>query len=241
MSWKHLGETFDIHGGGIDLVFPHHENEIAQSRCAFQTPVMANYWMHNGFLQVEGEKMSKSLGNFVTIHELLKDWPGEVLRFNMLRTHYRQPLDWTVKGLEESRKVLDGWYDIVGEDSASGGAPDADFLAALCDDLNTPNALTQLHRLAGEIRGPGQAALQGSFKVSATLVGLLGQSKQQYLDSDPRTIIVDETKVLSLIDARAAARKAKDFKESDRIRDELAAMGVVLKDSKEGTTWEIAR
>jgi cysteinyl-tRNA synthetase len=136
---------------------------------------------------------------------------------------------------------LDGWYDIVGEDSASGGAPDADFLAALCDDLNTPNALTQLHRLAGEIRGPGQAALQGSFKVSATLVGLLGQSKQQYLDSDPRTIIVDETKVLSLIDARAAARKAKDFKESDRIRDELAAMGVVLKDSKEGTTWEIAR
>src|SRR5690242_4465785 len=102
---------FDIHGGGIDLVFPHHENEIAQSRCAFHTPVMANFWMHNGFLQVEGEKMSKSLGNFFTIHDLLKDWPGEVLRLNMLRTHYRQPLDWTVKGLEESSTILDSWYD----------------------------------------------------------------------------------------------------------------------------------
>ena len=111
MSWKHLGETFDIHGGGIDLVFPHHENEIAQSRCAFHTPVMANYWMHNGFLQVEGEKMAKSLGNFVTIHELLKDWPGEVVRFTMLQTHYRQPINWTVAGLREAQKNLDHWYD----------------------------------------------------------------------------------------------------------------------------------
>ncbi len=107
MAWKHLGETFDIHGGGIDLVFPHHENEIAQSRCAFHTPVMANYWMHNGFLQVEGEKMSKSLGNFVTIRELLKDWPGEVVRFTMLQTHYRQPINWTVAGLREAQKNLD--------------------------------------------------------------------------------------------------------------------------------------
>src|SRR3989442_5124168 len=115
MSWKHLGETFDIHGGGIDLVFPHHENEIAQSRSAFRTPMMANYWMHNGFLQVEGEKMSKSLGNFVTIRELLTGWKGEVLRLNMLRTHYRQPIDWTVAGVLESQKVLDHWYDIVAD------------------------------------------------------------------------------------------------------------------------------
>ena len=115
MSWKLLGETFDIHGGGIDLVFPHHENEIAQSRCAFQTPVMANYWLHNGFLQVEGEKMSKSLGNFVTIHELLKDWPGEVVRFTMLQTHYRQPMNWTLSGLRESQKSLDHWYKLTGE------------------------------------------------------------------------------------------------------------------------------
>src|SRR5674476_1409999 len=123
MSGALLGETFDIHGGGIDLVFPHHENEIAQSRCAFHTGVMANYWMHNGFLQVEGEKMSKSLGNFFTIHDLLADWPGEVLRLNMLRTHYRQPIDWTVKGLEESWKTLDDWYWVVGDETNSGGKP----------------------------------------------------------------------------------------------------------------------
>src|SRR5262249_9482603 len=113
MAWKHLGKTFDIHGGGIDLVFPHHENEIAQSRCAFQAPVMANYWMHNGFLQVEGEKMAKSLGNFVTIRELLNDWPGDVLRLNMLRSHYRQPTDWTLKGLEASAATLEDWFRLA--------------------------------------------------------------------------------------------------------------------------------
>src|SRR5215203_4377767 len=112
MSWKHLGEAFDIHGGGIDLVFPHHENEAAQTRCSFGTPVMANVWMHNGFLQVEGEKMSKSLGNFVTINELLQDWPGEVLRLNMLKTHYRQPIDWTLRGLEESFRTWNKWVDL---------------------------------------------------------------------------------------------------------------------------------
>ena len=115
MSWKHLGETFDIHGGGIDLVFPHHENEIAQSRCAFHTPVMANFWMHNGFLQVEGEKMSKSLGNFVTINELLKEWPGEVVRAAMLQTQYRQPINWTVAGLRKSQKNLDHWYELTAD------------------------------------------------------------------------------------------------------------------------------
>src|SRR6201994_706295 len=131
MSWKHLGETFDIHGGGIDLVFPHHENEIAQSRCAFHTPVMANIWMHNGFLQVEGAKMSKSEGNFVTIRQLLDDnWSGEELRFNMLRTHPGQPIDWTVRGLDESRKAVDSWYEIVGEtEVAADTAPDEAVVA----------------------------------------------------------------------------------------------------------------
>jgi cysteinyl-tRNA synthetase len=245
MSAALLGETFDIHGGGIDLVFPHHENEIAQSRCAFHTKVMANYWMHNGFLQVEGEKMSKSLGNFVTIHELLNDWPGEVVRLNMLRTHYRQPMDWTVKGLEESSKILDGWYDIIGDETNSSGNPDADFVNTLCDDLNTPNALTQLHRIAGEIRSPAsnpvQIEMKRTLRASGVLIGLMGQSRRKFMQAYPRRTIVDEAKVATLIDARAAARKAKDFKESDRIRDELAAMGVVLKDSKDGTTWEIAR
>ncbi len=243
MAWKHLGETFDIHGGGIDLVFPHHENEIAQSRCAFHSKVMANYWMHNGFLQVEGEKMAKSAGNFVTIHELRADWPGEVLRFNMLRTHYRQPIDWTLKGLEESAKVLDGWYDIIGDETNSSGTPDADFVGALCDDLNTPNALTQLHRLAGEIRGSAEVELKRTLRASGMLIGVMGQSRRKFMQANPRRAIVDvdEVKVTSLIEARSAARKAKNFAESDRIRDELAAMGVVLKDSKDGTTWEVAR
>ena len=245
MSAALLGETFDIHGGGIDLMFPHHENEIAQSRCAFHTPVMANFWMHNGFLQVEGEKMSKSLGNFVTIHELLEEWPGEVVRLNMLRSHYRQPMDWTVKGLEESSKILDGWYDIIGDETNSSGTPDPEFVAALRDDLNTPNALTQLHRIAGEVRGQASGAAQierkRTLRASGMLIGLTAQSKRKFMQAYPRRTTVDETKITSLIEARKRARAAKDFKESDRIRDELAAMGVVLKDSKDGTTWEIAR
>jgi cysteinyl-tRNA synthetase len=249
MSWKHLGETFDIHGGGIDLVFPHHENEIAQSRCALHTPVMANYWMHNGFLQVEGEKMSKSLGNFVTINELLADWPGEVLRLNMLRTHYRQPIDWTVRGLEESEKTIDHWYEVVGDMVADPDvAPDPAVAHALCDDLNTPSLLTRLHAIVGEIRSaaePEQAELKRAFKASAALLGLLTQTSGDYAANHPRRKAMDQSidhaKVNALIEARAAARKAKDFAESDRIRDELAAMGVVLKDSKDGTTWQIAR
>ena len=150
MAWKHLGEQFDIHGGGIDLVFPHHENEVAQSCCAFHSGRMASVWMHNGFLQVEGEKMSKSLGNFVTIRELLADWSGEVLRLNMLRTHYRSPMDWTERGMEESRKILDGWYEIIGDDTRDDGQRDAVVIQALSDDLNSPNAVTRLHAIASD-------------------------------------------------------------------------------------------
>ena len=148
MSWKHLGETFDIHGGGIDLVFPHHENELAQSRCAFHTGVMANVWMHNGFLQVEGEKMSKSLGNFITIRQLLGgNWPGEVIRFNMLRSHYRQPLDWTGKQLEESRQILRSLTDFPGYENSGPESLAPSVLEALTDDLNTPQAIAELHTL----------------------------------------------------------------------------------------------
>lgn len=225
MSWKHLGETFDIHGGGIDLVFPHHENEIAQSRCAFHAPIMARTWMHNGFLQVEGEKMSKSLGNFVTIRQLLNDWPGEVIRFNMLRTHYRQPIDWTVKGLEESFDTLSSWmpanFNPEGEAKLASGVQNA-----LLDDLNTPSAIAELHSLAKA----DQTALEASLRA----LGFSNRpaSKRQ----------VDAGKVEGLIDARLSARKSKNFAESDRIRDELKAMGVIIKDNKDGTTtWEVAR
>ena len=208
MSWKYLGETFDIHGGGIDLVFPHHEDEIAQSRCAFHTPVMANYWMHNGFLQVEGEKMSKSLGNFVTINELLQDWPGEVVRFAMLQTHYRQPINWTVVGLREAQKTLDHWYGLTAD--AAPGYLCADALDALADDLNTPKAFAALHELRGEaVKGAKPAA--ACLKASAQLIGLLQHTPPEWAAFRQASNSVDEIEVVSLIEARNAARKAKDF------------------------------
>jgi cysteinyl-tRNA synthetase len=247
MAWKHLGETFDIHGGGIDLVFPHHENEIAQTRCTFRTPVMADFWMHNGFLQVEGRKMAKSEGNFVTIRELLADWPGEVLRLNMLRTHYRQPIDWTMAGVLESQKVLDHWYDIVADIPMPIGVDaDDEVVGSLCDDLNTPGALTQLHALAGEIRSCAsplhQLELKNKLKASGAFLGVLAFTKGEALEHHPHRRVVDADKVNTLIDARNAARKAKSFKEADRIRDELKAMGIELEDHKDGTTtWKVLR
>jgi cysteinyl-tRNA synthetase len=238
MSWKHLGTTFDIHGGGIDLVFPHHENEIAQSRCAFHTGVMANYWMHNGFLQVEGEKMSKSLGNFVTIREVLADWPGEVIRLNMLRTHYRQPIDWTLRGLEESARTLNDWY-VLAADGADAGIAGL-VLEALVDDLNTPKAIAELHGLRTLAQGGDRLALE-EFVSSLRILGFLRETAAQWNVRKQVARAIDKSKVETLVAARTAARKAKNFSESDRIRDELAAMGVVVKDSKDGTTWEIAR
>ncbi len=244
MAWKHLGEQFDIHGGGVDLVFPHHENELAQSCCAFHENRMANFWMHNGFLQVEGDKMSKSLGNFVTIRELLGDWPGEVLRLNMLKTHYRSPIDWTLKGVEESKKVLDSWYDIIGDDAQTLGEVDEGVSSALGDDLNTSGAITRLHAIASGRTGASRQAqidIRRKLKASAMLLGLLARTRKEYLDSNPKAIVVNREVVETLIANRTAARARKDFRESDRIRDELAAMGVIIKDSKDGTTWEIAR
>lgn len=245
MAWKHLGERFDIHGGGIDLVFPHHENEIAQTCCAFHEDRMASFWMHNGFLQVEGEKMSKSLSNFVTIRQLLADWPGEVLRLNMLKTHYRSPIDWTLKGLEESSKILDGWYDFAG-DAEAAGAPDSGFTEALCDDLNVPAAIGRLHQISRPPAGSATDDPRAAFKASAALLGLIASSASARRADRLSQARIDEAAVGKLIDARAAARARKDFKESDRIRDELAAIGVVLKDGKGAdgqplTTWEIAR
>jgi cysteinyl-tRNA synthetase len=193
--------------------------------------------MHNGFLEVEGAKMSKSLGNFVTIRELLNDWPGEALRLNMLKTHYRSPIDWTLKGLEESKRVIDSWYDIVGDDTQPSGTADDGVVSLLGDDLNTSGVITRLHAIASG----RESASASTLKTSAMLLGLLGKTKREYLESNPRTVTVNKAVVDALIADRTAARARKDFKESDRIRDELAAMGVVIKDSKEGTTWEIAR
>jgi cysteinyl-tRNA synthetase len=243
MAAAHLGQTFDIHGGGIDLVFPHHENEIAQSRCANRTQIMAQVWMHNGFLQVEGEKMAKSAGNFVTVHELLEGWqgyawPGEALRFNMLRTQYRQPLDWTLVGLDEAHKTLWEWYgDLEGKEPATG-IP-GPVLDALTDDLNTPKAIAELHRLHS-------AGHWGGLRAALGFLGFSGErSRTERVRA--KTATATRVEVDALIGARNAARAAKNFKEADRIRGELEAMGIVLKDAKDPktgeltTTWEVAR
>ncbi|MBX3514229.1 MAG: cysteine--tRNA ligase [Xanthobacteraceae bacterium] len=257
MSWKHLGETFDIHGGGIDLVFPHHENEIAQSRCAFHAPIMAKTWMHNGFLQVEGEKMSKSLGNFITIRQLLSDWkgyawPGEALRFNMLRTHYRQPIDWTFQSLDDSHKTLWSWYELVQEVAPAAKVP-SEILDAISDDLNTSLVITELHGLFRSRR-------LSELRSSLYLLGFSGKKENLHRIARAQvnlttsghlasqTAIVGgfantgPSEIDKLVEQRNAARARKDWKESDRIRDELKAMGVVIKDNKDGTTtWEVAR
>jgi cysteinyl-tRNA synthetase len=250
MSAAYLGNVFDIHGGGLDLIFPHHENEIAQSRCAHGTATMANYWMHNGFLEVEGAKMSKSLGNFVTIRELLDDWPGEALRLNMLKTHYRSPIDWTLKSLEESVRNVREWHHFavpMNRDVLENlsGLPQRPLFppieAALLDDLNTPLAISEIHRLRNDI-AHGVAVDRTAFTDALRFLGLYRDNYSLVAELPPERKIEVESK----IGARSAARARKDFKESDRIRDELAAMGVVLKDGKDAngnpiTTWEVAR
>ncbi|HEX9589595.1 MAG TPA: cysteine--tRNA ligase [Bradyrhizobium sp.] len=238
MSAAYLGEVFDIHGGGIDLIFPHHENELAQSRCAHGTAAMANYWMHNEFVQVEDAKMSKSLGNFVTIRELLADWPGEVLRLNMLKAHYRSPMDWTLKGLEESAKTLDDWYWVAADNN--GERPSDAVIEALSDDLNTPQMIASLHGLRNNAAS-GSERDRNAFAASLRFLGFLSESAAEWKGRKQQASGVDVEQIDGLIAARATARARKDFKESDRIRGQLAAMGVVIKDSKEGTTWEIAR
>jgi len=238
MAAAYLGDVFDIHGGGIDLIFPHHENEIAQSRCAHGTSTMANYWMHNEFVQIEDTKMSKSLGNFVTIRDLLADWPGEVLRLNMLKAHYRSPMDWTLKGLEESARTLDDWYRVAAD--LKGVRPADAVIEALLDDLNTPQMIAALHGLRNSAAS-GSEQDRHEFAASLRLTGFLSASATEWEGRKRQASGIDPTLIDDLISNRAAARARKDFKESDRIRDQLAAMGVVIKDSKEGTSWEVAR
>ncbi len=230
MSAKHLGETFDIHAGGLDLIFPHHENEIAQSRSAFGHPFMATYWMHNGFLNISGEKMSKSLGNFFTVHELLDQYPGEAIRLLLLSAQYRQPLDFTHEGLTQAKATLDRWYGALrGKDAQAAGVVPQSVEDALNDDLNTPMAIGAIHQLAdpAELRAGAQA------------LGLLQQDAEAWFRWTPAgSSGPTDAEIDSAIAARQAARKAKDFKESDRIRDDLKARGVILEDGPKGTTWK---
>ncbi len=239
MSEKLLGKTFDIHGGGQDLIFPHHENEIAQSECA-NGEKFANYWVHNGFVTVEGSKMSKSDGNFVTVNELKEKYQGEVIRLTMILTHYRQPLNWTNDNLQESKKTLDKWYQYFSEFDFKPDLSvkiDENVMNALNDDMNTPQAIAELHKLFKNCKSNDRDSLN-QFLISAQFLGLMNDEPSQWLSWGKENIIVDQNKIESLITQRNTARANKDFAEADRIRDELENLGIVLEDKGTETTWK---
>ncbi|KCZ84640.1 cysteinyl-tRNA ligase [Hyphomonas adhaerens MHS-3] len=242
MAAKHLGKTIDIHGGGIDLQFPHHENEIAQSECA-HGEVMANYWLHNGFLDMGGEKMSKSLGNVVLVHDLLQKWPGEVLRLAMLSGHYRAPLDWTEDLLKQAKTTLDRIYGALRRvwEADGGEARDTGVVRALEDDLNTPEALAELSRLAGEANtaadqkdAAAMANAKANLLAAGKLLGLLTQSPKDWEQGSDED---GNARIDALVQARVDARTNKDWAEADRIRNELAAEGIEIMDGAGGSTW----
>ena len=249
MSGEYLGRTFDIHGGGQDLIFPHHENEIAQSMCAHPDDGFARLWMHNGYVMVEGEKMSKSLGNYFTVHDLLEDDPGEAIRLVLLQTHYRQPLDFTRAAITEARAALDRFYGALrrvpgaSPQQVRGLVPEA-VLEALGDDLNTPLALVRLHELAGALNKATdgeRSNCAAKLLAAGAVLGLLQQDPEAWFKWRPtNTEAVEEAEIEALIAKRLNARKARDFVESDRIRDDLAGRGIVLEDGADGTTWRQA-
>lgn len=233
------GPHFDIHAGGEDLIFPHHENEIAQSTCAHGGETYVNYWMHNGHLMVEGQKMSKSLGNFLLVHDLIKEHPPEALRLVLLSAHYRQPFDFTKAGVDQAKKTLDRYYGLL-RDSAD--VPDIDvpmpqaFIAALEDDLNTPKAMAELAQIAKGFAADKSRA-KAELKAAGKLMGILQQDPQDWFRGASAASGLDADAIEAMITARRDARAQKNFAESDRIRDALAAQGIIIEDGPQGTTW----
>jgi len=246
MSEAHLGETIDIHAGGVDLLFPHHENEIAQSTCAHGGKVFARWWLHNGMLTFDGRKMSKSLGNVLQLHELLKQHPPEALRLLLLRGHYRQPLDWSDQAIAQAISTLDGWYRVLRDldqvplPAAPLPVPER-MEAALCDDLNTPQALAELAVLGDAARHAGSAEAKAALLGGGALLGLLQQDPESWFKQAGGESDIDATQVEELLEQRRAARAARDFKRADAIRDELAALGVVIEDGAQGTRWSVVK
>ncbi len=245
MAARHLGDTIDIHAGGQDLVFPHHENELAQSRCAHDGADFARYWVHNGFLSIDHEKMAKSLGNVVLVHDLIKSIPGEVIRLALLGAHYRQPLDWSQETIQAARRMLDRLYGAIRgievPDAVRATAePPAPLVAALEDDINTPKAMAEFFALAKSLNKADDAALQqrlaAEMLAAGDLLGLLQSDPEEWFAGHVEGELSAE-EIEALIEERNAARAAKDFNKADAIRDELAAKSIIIEDGPSGTTW----
>ena len=237
MSEKLLGKNFDIHGGGQDLIFPHHENEIAQSECA-NNEKFANFWLHNGFVNVEGNKMSKSEGNFVTVNQLKQKYQGEVIRLAMISTHYRQPLNWTENNLIECKKTLDKWYQLISENNFSfdNEKISSEVINALEDDLNTPKAISVLHQLYKDCKSNDRNTVE-TFLSSANFLGILMHTSSEWLSWGKEKLSIDEKQIELLISERKSARDNGNFEKADKIRNDLEHKGILLEDNEGKTTW----
>ena len=236
MSKKFLGNEFDIHGGGIDLLFPHHENEIAQSRCANDTKVFANYWVHNAFITISNEKMAKSQGNILKINDFKEKVSGQILRFALMSAHYKQPLDWNDKLLKECKNTIDKWYQIYLSLKTPLKIPN-EMLLPLYDDLNTPGYISNLHNLFDKAKN-GNENDKKIFISACNFVGLLNETKDQWLEFKKKKSLISEQDIIKKIDLRSKARENKDYKEADRIRNELLDKGVLIEDKDGKTIWK---